>query len=265
MKVLKVPFSKGGMSTPSGCELAPDVIIEKSKELFLNEFGYRTEFDVSEVEVDQGNIEVTQKNVYDAVKKIAEDVISPRACVLGGDHSVTYGAFKGFVAKHNGAGLVVLDAHPDCETGVVSATHEDYLRGLVKDGVVDRNRIVVFGIRNWSGNEKEFLETNRIKHYNMKHIMLNGLSEMVDTVTEMVKEWGPTYLSVDIDVCDPAFAPGTGYCEPGGFTSRELIYVVQRLKLLKNIKMIDIVEVNPKKDRDGMTSKLAAKLLVEMS
>ena len=73
------------------------------------------------------------------------------------------------------------------------------------------------------------------------------------------------YISLDIDVVDPAFAPGTGYPEPAGLTSRQLFYMLHRLKNLKNINIIDIVEVNPKKDINNMTSKLAAKILAELN
>ncbi|HII72766.1 TPA: arginase family protein [Candidatus Woesearchaeota archaeon] len=265
MKIIKVPFSNGGLGKTLGCEEAPDRIVMLTEEFYLNESGFKEKFEVDAVEVDQANIETTNKAIYDKLKPLVDDVVSGRICVLGGDHSITYAAFKAFASKHNGAGLVVFDAHPDCEGDMEPPTHEDYLRVLVKDGIADRNRVIVLGVRNWTGNEKEFMEQNGIRYFNMKQIQMNGLSDVMDTVTETVREWDETYLSIDIDACDPAFAPGTGYIEPGGLTSRELIYAVQRLKLLKNIRMIDLVEVNPKKDRDEMTTRLAAKLLVEMS
>ena len=76
--------------------------------------------------------------------------------------------------------------------------------------------------------------------------------------------WQATYLSIDIDVVDAAVAPGTGYPEPGGISARELISSVQRIKRLKNLQRIDIVEVNPEKDVQDLTVKLAAKVLKEM-
>ena len=79
------------------------------------------------------------------------------------------------------------------------------------------------------------------------------------------KNFSHLYISIDIDAVDPAFAPGTGYPEPAGLTSRQLLHMLHRLKNLKNINIIDIVEVNPKKDINNMTSKLAAKILVELN
>ena len=73
------------------------------------------------------------------------------------------------------------------------------------------------------------------------------------------------YLSIDIDVLDPRFAPGVGYIEPGGMSSRQLLYFIQRLNLLKTLRVIDIVEINSEKDKkhDNMTVKIGAKLLAE--
>jgi len=72
------------------------------------------------------------------------------------------------------------------------------------------------------------------------------------------------YVSIDIDVLDPAFAPGTGYREPGGLSSRDFIYLVQRINKIKNLKAVDIVEINPDKDIKNQTVKLGAKILSEL-
>jgi len=72
------------------------------------------------------------------------------------------------------------------------------------------------------------------------------------------------YVSIDIDVIDPAFAPGTGYCEPGGLSTRDFLYLIQRINKLKNLKAIDLVEINPDKDKENMTVKLGAKILSEL-
>ena len=72
------------------------------------------------------------------------------------------------------------------------------------------------------------------------------------------------YVSVDIDVIDPAFAPATGYREPGGLTSRQFIYLIQRINKIKNLRAVDIVEINPDRDINKMTVKLGAKILGEL-
>ena len=81
----------------------------------------------------------------------------------------------------------------------------------------------------------------------------------------VAKNFEAMYISIDIDSVDPAFAPGTGYIEPAGLTSRELLYFLSRLLLLKNFRMADLVEVNPDKDFKNLTVKLAAKIIAEIS
>ena len=80
---------------------------------------------------------------------------------------------------------------------------------------------------------------------------------------EMCNKFKRLYLSLDIDVVDPAFAPGVGYLESGGLTSNEILYFVRRLKLLKNLKRFDLVEVIPEKDKNNMTVNLAVRILKE--
>ena len=104
-----------------------------------------------------------------------------------------------------------------------------------------------------------------MKYYTMNEITTEGKDVVCDAIMAAAKDFGALYLSIDIDSVDAAFAPGTGYPEPGGLTSRELLYFIQRIKLLKNLKASDIVEVNPEKDVNGITSKLAAKIVVELA
>ena len=92
---------------------------------------------------------------------------------------------------------------------------------------------------------------------------LGNLQDTCDTIMEF-SDGKELYVSIDIDVVDPGFAPGTGYREPGGLSSRDFIYLVQRINKIKNLKGIDIVEINPEKDRDNLTVKLGAKILGEL-
>jgi arginase family enzyme len=100
----------------------------------------------------------------------------------------------------------------------------------------------------------------------MKLIFENGIDNVTESITEIINSWKDGfYLSIDIDAVDPAFAPGTGYCEPGGLTSREILYMLQRVIKCKNHVSSDIVEVNPEKDVKNITSFLAAKIIKEIS
>lgn len=259
MKIIKISFSGGSLGKNNGAELAPDEIVKQMHDLFLNEDGVKPVFDIDEVKVESANIEETNKNIFEKVKQIRE-----KAILLGGDHSITYACFKGFAVNNSGAGLIIFDAHPDCETDFDPPTQEDYVRMLIKEKIVDKDKVIIIGIRNWHDYEKEYLIENKIRFFNMKQIFDIGVSHVCDTVMETAMKWPALYLSIDIDAVDPAFAPATGYIEPGGLSSRQMIYFLQRLKKLKNFRMADIVEVNPKKDVNCITSKLAAKFVVEL-
>ncbi|MFC1741561.1 arginase family protein [Nanoarchaeota archaeon] len=262
MIILKAPFSKGSLGKNPSSSEAPDAILKQAEDLYLNESGFSPRLKPQAIAVDQENIETTNKAILEAVK---QQTFQEKICLLGGDHSITYAGFRAFAQKHPEAGLIILDAHPDCEQETDPPSHEDFVRKLVNDGIVEKDRLILFGLRNWTGNEKEFLDSNKIRYFTMKQITKNDFNDVIDGLTETISAWQNIYLSIDIDVADPSCAPGTGYMEPGGLTARQLINLVQRIRLLKNLKMIDLVEVGPDKDINNMTSKLAAKLLVELS
>ena len=114
-------------------------------------------------------------------------------------------------------------------------------------------------------NPLEFIK-NCVKERNIRSIGMNSLLENLEETCEVIMEFSDKkdlYLSLDIDVVDPVFAVGTGYKEPGGLTSREFIYLIQRLNKIKNLKAVDLVEINPEKDKNNLTVKLGAKIVAE--
>jgi arginase family enzyme len=142
-------------------------------------------------------------------------------------------------------------------------THEDYLKVLIEKGVLKKENVIIVGLRNWHKEEYAFLKQNRIKFYSMKEISAEGVREVSEAVMSVAKNFDGLYVSMDIDAVDPSSAPGTGYMEPGGLTSRDMLYFLNRLKLLRNLKMLDLVEINPLKDVNEMTVSLGAKLVAE--
>jgi len=260
MQIIKVPTSLGGLTAAKGAELAPDKVEAKLKEFWLSENGKFPVFDVSEVKIARSDISETAKAIFDAVKNAKENF-----AVVGGDHFISNPSFKAFASNFKNAGIVVFDAHPDLMPEMKgSVTHEDWLRELITSETVAADNIIIVGARATAKEELDFIKKQGIKNFPMKEIAADGVQSVCDAVMAAAREFGALYISVDIDAVDPAFAPGTGYIEPGGLSSRELLYFLQRLKLLKNFKAMDVVEVNPPKDVNEMTSKLAAKILVEM-
>ncbi len=259
MRILKIPFAGGGLGRGNGSEEAPDKIVSLLDELFLNEDGKDVKIDVDKVDVVKNNLEETNDRITKKVSALPE-----RSIILGGDHSITYACVRGYVQNFHDSGIIIFDAHPDCENDFAPPSQEDVVCALVNEGLIDASRIIIIGLRNWDGNEIEFLNKKRIKYFSMKQIFEYSIKDIMDTVTETAKQWKNLYLSIDIDAVDPAFAPGTGYREPAGLSSRELIYCLQRIKRLPNLRMIDIVEINPPKDVVDMTSKLGAKIIKEL-
>lgn len=260
MQIIRV---KGinSLGKTEGCELAPTKILEALEEIGSNEKGKiinKKLMDLEEIHVDNKNVEQSNSLIYKNSKKTFET--QDKVLFLGGDHSVTYSLVKGFKEVYERGNLVVFDAHADCMKPGKEPTHEEWLRKLVESGFPPKN-IILVGARNIWSEEKEFLSKNKIQAVGMKQIS-EDREGICDMIMEKVREEG-FYISIDIDVLDPAFAPGTGYLEPGGLSSRELIYFLQRLTLLKNFRGGDIVEINPDKD-DGKTVKLGAKILSEL-
>lgn len=261
MKLIKIPLING-LNKTKGCEKAPDKIVSFLKQFYLNEDGMLPFLDTEEIKIDNSNIEDSNKIIYDKIKESLHQ--AEKITILGGDHSVTYPCFKALSDNFENVGLIIFDAHPDCMQDFTPPTHEDFVKVLIKEGKLKKENIVLVGLRNWHKDEYKFLKENKIKYFNMKEISMEGLHEVSDSIMSIARNFSSLYLSIDIDVVDPAFAPGTGYIEPAGLTSRQLLYFLKRLKLLKNLKMIDLVEINPDKDNNDITSKLGAKIISEM-
>jgi len=260
MKILKIPFSNGGLGKTKGTELAPDKITSYLKKDSLNENNTLPLFNIEQIEINQDNIEETNKTIFQKVKK---NLTNPKTILIGGDHSITYPSFKAFSELAN-PGLIIFDAHPDCMHNFTPPTHEDFVKTLIKNNILNPENIILVGLRSWHKDEYTFLKENNIRFFTMKQLH-QDFHHITETIMENARKFSNIYLSIDIDVVDPAFAPATGYPEPGGLTSRQLIDMLQKIKNLKTIKMIDIVEVNPTKDKYNITSKLAAKIITEVN
>ena len=270
MFIVKVP-GINALGKTKGCEKAGNAILESLKDIYSNEQEIPIDvnlLDLEEIHLDNSNLELSNELIYKNSLKIFET--KPKTIFLGGDHSVSYSLIKSFLEHCRGNGkepcLVVFDAHADCcnpgEAGK-EPTHEEWLRKLIEDGFPAEN-ILLVGARNITREELIFLKEKNIKMISMNQF-LHDLEDTCDIIMEfaMGKE---LYLSIDVDVIDPSFAPATGYKEPGGLTSREFIYLMQRINKIKNLRGIDIVEINPNKDEkyDGLTVKLGAKILSEL-
>jgi arginase family enzyme len=267
MFVVKVP-GINGLGKTKGCEKAGNAILKSLNEIYSNEESKPINtklLDLEEIHLDNSNLDITNKLIYKNSLEIFQE--KPRTIFIGGDHSISYSLTKSFLdfckKTKKKPFLIIFDAHPDCMEPADRnyPTHEDWLRSLIESGFPTEN-ILLIGIRNSDQSETTFLKENKIKMISMNQL-LEDLQGTCDSITEF-SQGNELYVSVDIDIIDPAFAPGTGYIEPGGLTSRQFIYLIQRINRIKNLKAVDIVEINPEKDIGNLTVKLGAKILSEL-
>lgn len=264
MLLVKVPVINA-LGRTKGCEKAPNKIIEELKEIFSNEKGIKPEFLIQEIKVNNSNLEESYTKIQKESEKLFKNQEKQKEKIvfIGGDHSLSYSLVKSFMKTSKSCGLIVFDAHTDCMKPMQEPTHEEWLRAIIEKGFDSRN-ISLIALRNIEPEEKAFLDKTKANIFSMKELQ-EDLEDSCDRIMEIVRKCDKVYVSIDIDAIDPAFAPGTGYIEPGGLTSRQFLYILQRLMLLDNIKVIDLVEVNPEKDLNGLTLKLAAKIIGELN
>ncbi len=224
--------------------------------------------DVGDVEVYAGEIERSLGQIREAVRTITASGAIP--VVLGGDHSVTYADASGVadVLGHGRVSLVHFDAHAD--TGDVEFGslwgHGQPMRRLIESGAVRGDRFLQLGLRGYWPEPPtlDWMAGQSMRSYEMTEIGHRGLATCLTEAGEIaVDECDGVFLSVDIDVCDPGHAPGTGTPEPGGLTARELLDAVRRLCLDLPIVGVDVVEVAPAYDHADITAALANRVVLE--
>jgi agmatinase len=168
--------------------------------------------------------------------------------VLGGDHSIAEPDIRACAARHGPLGLVHFDTHTDTGTEVfgVERSHGTPMYRLVEAGHVDPRRYVQIGLRGYWPGEREFAwqaERGITSHF-MHDVRDRGIRAVVEDALGVVGA-GPVFLSVDVDVLDPAFAPGTGTPEPGGMTSVDLLWACRTVAAGVELVGAEVVEVIP--------------------
>lgn len=175
-----------------------------------------------------------------------------RPLSLGGDHSITYPILRAVARAHPGLTILHIDAHPDLydELDGNRHSHACPFARIMEEGLTAR--LVQVGIRTINPLQRE-----QIKRFGVETI------EMRNWSFERLPHFeGPLYVSLDLDALDPAFAPGVSHHEPGGFSTREALRIIQSLTV--PVVGADIVELNPLADVNAMTAMVAAKLLKEI-
>ena len=225
--------------------------------------------------VDAGDVEMFSGDAAtacDALEREVEKVAAAGAIpvILGGDHTVTWPDVTA-VARARGWGRVSVihfDAHAD--TGDIEfgslIGHGQPMRRLIESGAARGDRFLQIGLRGyWPPPEVlDWMAEQGMRSYEMTEIVHRGLSTCLTEAFEIaMDDCDGVFLSVDIDVCDPAHAPGTGTPEPGGLSARELLDAVRRICLELPVVGMDVVEVSPPFDHADITAALGNRVVLE--
>jgi arginase family enzyme len=262
MQIIKVKMING-LGRTKGCENAPVKILEALKWIGSDEDGKIIDYsklNLEEIHVDLNNIKEANHLIFENSKEAFEKNF--KTFFIGGDHSISYSIGRAFNKVQENPLLIVFDAHADCCEVGTEPNYEQWLSKLIDDGV-SGSRVILISARDLWEEEIQFIKQQKITLISMS-VLQEDLQGVCDLIMERARQASGFYVSIDIDCVDPAYAPGTGYLEPGGLSSRDLIYFIRRLSLLENFRGADIVEINPDKDINGMTVRLGAKLLAEM-
>jgi agmatinase len=204
---------------------------------------------------------------HEAIEATVGEVLEAGAIpiVLGGDHGIAEPDIRACAKRHGPLGLVHFDTHTDTGKEVfgVEVSHGTPMYRLVEAGHVDPSRYAQVGLRGyWPGEEEFGWQRQRgILSVFMYEVHAEGIDAAVERAAAAVGE-GPTYLSVDVDVLDPAFAPGTGTPEPGGMTSADLLRACRLLAERLQIVGAEVVEVIPTAVGSADITALAAERVV---
>jgi agmatinase len=224
--------------------------------------------------VDYGDAEVIPADArrsHEALRRRVGEICAAGAVpiVLGGDHSIAH-PDVGAVAAHlkpADLGLVHFDAHADNapELYGVTLSHGTPMRLLVEEGSLRGDHILQVGLRGYWPDPEDFewAREQGFRWHLMEEVIERGMDAVMDDVVREAHGWEHVFLSFDIDVCDPAFAPGTGNPEPGGMTAREALHAVRRLAWEVGFVGMEVVEVSPPYDHADLTASLANRIVLE--
>lgn len=263
------PFDTGS-SFRSGSRFGPNAIRNISAMMKPNNVIMQVNIMESLKGGDIGDFNITPGYIhpsYDAIEKGVAGILEKNACpiVLGGDHAITLAELRAVAKKYGPVALVHFDSHSDLCDEVFGQkyNHGTPFRRTIEEGLIDPSHSIQIGMRGslYDPNEHKMAAELGMKLIPAHKVREMGLPALIETAIERVGD-KPCFLTFDIDFIDPAYAPGTGTPEVGGFTSLEGLELVRALKDL-NFVGFDIVEVLPAYDHGEITAYLAANIVFE--
>lgn len=270
IKIIGVPFDTGVSFRP-GARFGPAHVRESSRLLRP----YNPALDVSPFKnlqmVDAGDVSVNPFNIDEAIETLQAAALEltedgARLLTIGGDHTIALPLLRAAAERHGPVALLHFDAHLDTWDTYFGAeyTHGTPFRRASEEGILDLDAVSHVGTRGPLYGKEDLDEDQRLGFgiVTSSDVHYRGVREMVQILKDRIGD-RPLYISIDIDVLDPAHAPGTGTPEAGGLTSRELLEILRGLAG-SNLIGADVVEVSPAYDHAQLTGIAASHVAYEL-
>ena len=258
--VVGIPFDKTSTYRP-GSRFAPSSIREAS--LNIETYSLALDIDLEDLSIyDAGDLHVVESlsETLNRISLVVKDIVKlgKIPILIGGEHTITYGAISAFESD---VGILCFDAHADLRDEYMGEkiSHATFMRRIVER--IGANKLMLVGLRAISKEEAKFLHEAKISYIKSEDLRVLGFEKAYEIITSKIKNFNKVYLSIDMDVLDPAFDPGVGNPESNGIDSYTMLNLIIKL-CNEKIVGIDLVEVSPNYDT-GITSILSARILFE--
>lgn len=293
VKIISAPSNLGYLNSISN--VFPEYLHNRGLEEMLNTIGI--EFEnlgaIKEKKINKSKDEIKENNckLSSAIarfnrklaKKVEGSVKNDQdfPLVIGGDHNITIGTVAGLLRKRKNLGVLLLDAHPDIHTpettltgwvygmstAVICGFGDKSLTTINKDSSfkINPDNLCIFGVQFIDPEEYRNIKKFKTHLVSLDEIMERGIAKSLDKAIKFVTEnTEHVHLSLDLDVVDEQYAPGTSESSKGQFTYREIKYICRKLSQKKIVNSMDIVEGEPAKDIKDRTAKLSLELIASI-
>jgi agmatinase len=262
--VLGVPFDVTS-TYRTGARFGPAAIRQAS--LNIETFSFRTGQDIEDIPLhDIGDLHISTdpKKTVDMLKVVVEDIVAAGKIPvsIGGEHTITLGIMKGFGAKVKKTAIVSFDAHLDLRKEFLGLklSHTTFMQLISEE--LKPAKIIEVGTRSVCQDELKYAKKAGIEFFSTQQIKKEGTAQIIQKLKEKLAPYENIYLSVDMDIVDPAFAPAVQNPEADGITTGDLLDMVCSL-CDKRVIGFDVLEIAPVYDQ-GISAIAAAKVIFEM-
>ena len=262
IKTIGIPCDLNS-SFMKGTAAAPDIIRQMDSDGSANSYAENgCKVKAGETYIDLGNMQfdhdsdsqTVHQKIVDKVRLSLQD--NSKLISLGGDHAISYPIIEAYAEKHPNLNILHFDAHPDLYHNFQDNpySHASPFARIMENKLA--KSLTQVGIRTLDSHQRQQSKKFNVKVFEMKGFDKAVIIEYINRLT------GPLYISIDMDALDPSCAPGVSHHEPGGLLTRDLLSIVQDIKV--DVVGADIVEYNPKRDINNMTAMVAYKLFKEV-